>query len=76
MEDYGMAMRYEETYGLRSPFQKLEKIKALNLSHNSITEIFSDWRQSTPNLRSLDLSYNKMQKLMVIFLYLVKVCDQ
>lgn len=62
METDGMSVEGME----RSPFQKLDNLQSLYLSHNSITQIFSDWKYSMQNLRFLDLSSNKVQHLSVI----------
>lgn len=42
----------------KTPFQFLHSLQILDLSHNEIVAIFSEFKWTLPNLRHLDLSHN------------------
>ncbi|CAD7090420.1 unnamed protein product [Hermetia illucens] len=47
----------------KSPFEVLTKLEELDLQNNQITHISSNWMHSLPNLKKLNLSYNRVTKL-------------
>ncbi|EZA52048.1 hypothetical protein DMN91_009805 [Ooceraea biroi] len=53
-------LEYRDEYGAKSPFAECESLEELYLANNNISEIFSDWVVSNPNLRQLDLKYNNI----------------
>lgn len=53
---------YEE-FELQSPFSSLLQLRELDLSSNSITSIFSDWRFVLLNLKKLNLAWNRIGEL-------------
>ncbi|CAD7090425.1 unnamed protein product [Hermetia illucens] len=44
----------------KSPFEGLSKLEELILQKNRITHVSSGWIHSLPNLKNLDLSYNRL----------------
>ncbi|OXU30431.1 hypothetical protein TSAR_004483 [Trichomalopsis sarcophagae] len=52
-----------DLFGQISPFHACASLEVLDLAHNNIEEIFSDWMVTGTNLRTVDLSYNKFEKL-------------
>lgn len=52
---------FDDSYGSYSPFKNLVMLSTLNLSNNSLTSIFADWRLSLLTLKKLDLSYNNIK---------------
>lgn len=52
-------------FGQISPFHPCISLEELDLAHNNIPEMFSDWMISDTNLRRLDLSYNHFENLQV-----------
>jgi Leucine-rich repeat (LRR) protein len=55
----------------QSPLQYLTKVERINLKNNLISKIFMDWTFAPTNLRSLDLSRNKIKSLHPRDLYFV-----
>lgn len=61
----------------QSPFRHLPELSTLeylNMSHNVITEIYSDWRILLSRLSKLDLSYNVIKKLEFNDVYVISTC--
>lgn len=54
-----------DIYGFVSPFHPCNFLEELYLSHNNISDMFSDWLISGVNLRKLDLSFNSFDYLQV-----------
>lgn len=52
-------------FGQFSPFHPCSSLEELNLAHNNITKMYSDWTITGVNLRMLDLSYNNFKSLQV-----------
>lgn len=60
-------LEYQDEYGTKSPFHQCSELKELYLANNSISEIFSDWKLSSLQLRKLDLRYNNISSITVSF---------
>lgn len=56
---------YEGT-GKRSPLKDCKKLEKINLSHNNITHLFSDWTDRMSNLKLLNLSHNSITKFEIL----------
>ncbi|XP_001604871.2 protein toll [Nasonia vitripennis] len=52
-----------DSFGQFSPFHSCSSLEELNLAHNNITKMYSDWTITGTNLRILDLSYNSFESL-------------
>lgn len=59
------SLPYMDIFGKKSPFRDCINLEYLYLANNSITEIFADWRIVLTKLRTLDLSYNRIEHLLV-----------
>lgn len=62
-------LSYTDIIGNQSPFRHCTKLEYLYLANNSIGDIFDDWRINLLKIRTLDLSYNKIQRLVVSILF-------
>ncbi|KAJ1529155.1 hypothetical protein ONE63_005964 [Megalurothrips usitatus] len=52
-----------DAFGNYSPLRNCENLKELNLSNNSISYIFTDWRLNMMNLSRLNISHNAFEKI-------------
>ncbi|KAJ8680226.1 hypothetical protein QAD02_016013 [Eretmocerus hayati] len=52
-----------DVFGRVSPFHPCQALEELHMSHNNISEIFSDWSISDTRLQLIDLSYNSFVEL-------------
>uniref|UniRef100_A0AAG5DWX7 TIR domain-containing protein n=1 Tax=Anopheles atroparvus TaxID=41427 RepID=A0AAG5DWX7_ANOAO len=50
-------------WGFQTPFQHLNNVMHLNLSHNAIVKVFDDFHSFMASLRVLDLSHNSIRRL-------------
>lgn len=55
--------RHHDDFGDYSPLRHCLKLEKINLSNNSITDIFADWRLNMLRLNILNLSHNALQSL-------------
>ena len=55
--------RHHDAFGDYSPLRHCLKLEKINLSNNSITDIFADWRLNMLRLSILNLSHNALQSL-------------
>ncbi|XP_054266773.1 protein toll-like [Macrosteles quadrilineatus] len=54
-----------DDYGTYSVLDNCKQLEHLQLANNSLTEIYGDWRLLFTNLKTLNLSFNRFQKVTI-----------